>query len=148
MAPLPPDAPACPPQCTTCNQSEHECKIDCAHTNCVNTTLVCPPGWSCDIACSTSNSCRDGVDCTNAASCGITCTGQRSCRQIASGTGPMSVQCTGEESCRGIDCDASCGCDVTCGDDADCRMLTCSAPQCGVIGGGCTSQRPMCEACP
>lgn len=147
-APPPIDASECPPQCTTCNPGSHECKIDCAQTNCVNTTLVCPTGWNCDIDCSTPNSCRNGVNCTNAASCDITCSGQGACRQIVSGAGPLTMECTGQGSCRGINCDASCACDVACTDAADCSILTCSSPICGVFGGGCTSERTGCDSCP
>ncbi|HVK87141.1 MAG TPA: hypothetical protein VM513_23635 [Kofleriaceae bacterium] len=147
---LEPDAPMpqCPPQCTSCQAESHTCKIDCAQTNCANTTLVCPTGWNCDISCSTNNSCRNGINCANAESCKITCSGQGSCRQVVSGDGPLEVACTGQGSCRGINCDASCACDVTCNDAADCSLLTCSSPVCGVLGGGCTSDRTSCESCP
>ena len=145
-----PDAPMsmCPAQCSSCDENTKECVIDCAVTNCVNTTIVCPTGWNCDIECSTPNSCRNGVNCSNAKSCDISCTGQGSCRQLVSGIGPMKVKCEAQGSCRGVNCDASCACDVTCSDPAECSFLTCSTPSCGVLGGGCTSQRQGCETCP
>lgn len=144
------DAPmlVCPPQCTSCESGSKTCIIDCAQTNCVNTTLVCPTGWNCDISCSTQNSCRNGVNCANALSCDIACSGQGSCRQLVSGAGPMAVKCSGQNSCRGINCDASCACDVACDGAAECAFLTCSAVTCGVLGGGCTSMRAGCNTCP
>lgn len=150
-APQPPiDAPQnlCPPQCSSCNPSSMECTIDCEVTNCVNTTLVCPTGWNCDIDCNVNNSCRNGINCGNAASCDITCSGAGSCRQIVSGPGPMELECTGQGSCRNVNCDASCACDIDCGDGAECSQLTCSSFTCGTLPRGCTSQRQGCETCP
>lgn len=154
-APRPPtDAPmaVCPAQCTSCDVSGKVCEIDCAVTSCTaNAPIVCPTGWNCDIACSTPNSCRGGINCTTAASCTIGCTGVGSCRSIGCGAGACAISCEGDNSCRGINCAQACACDVKCGDGADCEAITCKqvqAFQCGVFGGGCTSERIGCDTCP
>lgn len=138
----------CPPQCTSCDQGSHTCKIDCAVTSC-NSQVVCPTGWNCDVACTVSNSCRSGVKCpAGANSCNITCSGTGSCRSLECGTGKCDVACTGSMSCRGVDCGNSCGCDVKCGPGATCEAVQCTAFQCDT-GLGCSSMVvPSCRTCP
>ncbi len=149
--PRPIDAPpmdVCPAQCSSCDIAGMKCNIDCAQSPALcNAAITCPAGWDCDIKCTTPNSCRTGVSCINAAACTIDCSGDSSCRQLNSGPGPFDVTCTGQNACRGLDCDPSCACDIECGDTASCEFLRCSTQTCGVPGGGCTSSRTGCDTC-
>lgn len=145
-----PDAPFCPPQCTSCREPNHECVIDCATTSC-NNELVCPAGWNCTIGCSTTNSCTSGIDCTAANSCAIVCSGNSSCRDLECGSGECRVTCSGKSSCRDMDCSDSCACDITCAggqNAASCEGNVCPAGCQGLGVGRCSSQfNPSCNTC-
>jgi hypothetical protein len=144
--PIVPDASSnCPAPCTSCDPGKNECKIDCALTNCTN-QVVCPAGMNCDILCTPGNSCRNGVTCQNSKDCNITCSGNSACRNVTCGSGKCDVNCSGAGSCRGVSCGQACSCDVLC-TDLSCDTVLCTAPQCGTIQGGCSSQNFGCNNC-
>ncbi|MCW5801435.1 MAG: hypothetical protein KIT31_03420 [Deltaproteobacteria bacterium] len=151
-AKLPPDAsaPACPPECTSCNVNTMRCEIDCASPSADCTKrITCPTGWDCDIACSGNQQCRAGVDCQKSRSCNVTCSGTASCRNVGCGPGPCNVQCTGQDACRTVACGPSCRCDVGCSGAARCENVSCPDFLCGTFEGGCSSQFFGCSSqCP
>ena len=143
----------CPAQCTSCDTTQHTCKIECgsANNNCVN-EVVCPLGYNCTIGCNAPNSCRNGVVCTDATQCTIQCGGSNSCRNIQCGDGPCQVTCSGTSSCHNVDCANSCGCDVTCTGPVGtggptCQGVICTALSCSSGPGGCSSGNPGCANC-
>lgn len=168
---LPPDAPQCPAQCTSCDLKAKTCKVDCAVSPelCMAGAppIVCPDGFTCDIDCSTERACRNGIDCTGGAGCTITCGADTSCRNLSCGaapcridcpgfdsctnvdcgTGQCNVECSGSGSCTNVDCSNACSCDVFCDFFADCTT-TCPSLQCSDGNGGCSSQQQDCNRCP
>lgn len=144
-----PDAPPptdCPQECTSCDQENRQCNIDCQVEDC-GPQVVCPTGWNCNIACNRASSCRNGINCLTAASCTIECSGDNACRNVACGTGRCNIQCSGTGSCRSISCGQSCACDIQCGDASSCETIICSSFQCETFD-GCTSQGVGCDVCP
>lgn len=163
-----PQPPVCPSQCTSCDTTTLECKIDCMQSNCATQAVVCPPGWNCDIACNTLNACTEGIDCTMGASCTIactgrsschdlecggadcdvTCSGRSSCRRLSCGTGACDIDCSGQDSCRALECSDACACDIQCSFSSTCQQITCPAPECrGQFQRGCSSQPQGCDTC-
>jgi len=148
----PPDALACPRECTSCDLEMMTCLIDCDKTTCTNANVPvkCPAGWDCTINCSTQNSCRN-LDCTQGHSCTVTCKGVSSCRDAICGNDrPCDFTCTGEQSCRNVNCDASCGCDVRCEAALSCPVANdCpgDADGCSTFDNGCTTERLGCDLC-
>jgi hypothetical protein len=80
------DAQTCPSPCTSCNDANKTCTVDCSMTTACAGQVTCPSGYHCDILCNTDNSCRSGINCQVAAACQITCSGQNACRGVQCGT--------------------------------------------------------------
>lgn len=154
--PPPPDAFACPSQCTSCRPDSHTCVVNCnvSPATC-NVGIKCPEGFNCEIACTTEGGCPN-VDCSPGASCKVTCNGPGTCRNVKCGAGPCDISCAGQNSCRGVDCKDSCACDLACANQSSCfGGFVCppgpSINACTILAGqnrGCTSEPTGCNTCP
>src|SRR3954471_9794525 len=73
----------CPSQCTTCDTTDHSCRIDCTPGKPCG-EVQCPAGYDCRIRCTNTGACGT-VDCAQAHSCNISCTGSASCGNVNCG---------------------------------------------------------------
>ncbi len=148
----PPDVPACPEPCETCDLALKTCTVNCsAADDCA--AVTCPVGFACDISCS-NNACDD-IDCSEAQSCVVSCTGSNACGNVTCGPGRCDVTCSGVNACDVVDCEASCVCDVDCDAGDDCNAAMCPMPTAGPgdctdgTPAGCDSSMATCERmCP
>jgi hypothetical protein len=117
----PPGGASCPPQCSSCNMTTHECTISCSQANeCANSTLNCPPGWDCTVACAGEESCRGAtVNCPAGYACAVNCT-----------CGGNVPSCCHQLQ---INCGVTGACEVFCGNGTDAclqTVLACGDNQC------------------
>jgi hypothetical protein len=149
----PPDAPACPEECTTCDVGAKTCTIDCeASGSECDGKVTCPAGYTCNIECNADGSCTQGVDCTMAKACTIACSAKSTCDNVVCGPGACDVTCGGRMSCQDVDCSAACQCTVACIGLQVCEGQIACGPDADCLGpnNGCSSMvsATLCNTCP
>ena len=94
----------------------------------------CPPGMPCEIWCGDAQCGRGLVECGAATRCDVHCTGVSSCGyQVACGTGPCTVECSGSLSCAAVSCGSAPSCTVNCAATSSCwSTVLCAASKCDV----------------
>jgi hypothetical protein len=94
----------------------------------------CPPGMPCEIWCGDAQCGRGLVSCGAATRCDVHCTGASSCGyQLACGTGPCTIECSGSGSCTAVSCGSAPSCSVNCAATNSCwSTVMCGASRCDV----------------
>jgi hypothetical protein len=134
----PVDAVACPAICNA-GCAAGTCKI----VDPGDGPLSCPPGMPCEIWCGDAQCSRGLIACGAATRCDIHCTGTSSCGyQLACGTGPCTIECSGSASCTAVSCGSAPSCNVNCAAASSCwTTVLCAASKCAVRCGVDTSCR-------
>jgi hypothetical protein len=115
----------CPDDCTTCDEANRTCIVECNAPGECDDIITCPSGWSCTVNCNGGGTCND-----------ITCSSNSRC----------AINCNGPDACSDIDCDSACQCDLTCASGA-CGSFACPSRGNGANQVQCTVDGTTATTC-